>query len=485
MGSESKVLVKKNTVYQAIRTIATVIFPLIVFPYVNRVLTPKNVGKISFCKSIISYFTLIATLGINTYAIRECSKAKDSKKQLEKVASQIFSINICTTFIAYIALSVCIFTIPKLNTNWGLLLILSASIFLSTFGADWLNTAMEDFKYLTIRSIIFQVISLIGLLLLVHKPEDYLVYAIISVISSSGAYLVNVIYRRKFCAIRFTIEMQWKQHFPGIILLFAMLLAQTIYTNIDTTMIGLMMNDIDVGFYSVSIKIYRLVQQVIAALLWVVLPSLTRSYSSKDYTEINKTLKYVISYYAVIGIPCCVGIFFAAPEIIYIIGGSEYLAATGSLMILSFSLLFTLAGEMFIGNIILLPSGRESYFLKSCIITTIADIVGNYFLIPIWGINGAAFATTLAGILNLLILSIAVEKDIQFEGVINVFRSPIIGSLFIPIVIFICRKTIDNILFRSFVSIVLCVVLYLIVITAMRNELVIDIIRSIKAKIKK
>ena len=267
MGSESKVLVKKNTVYQAIRTIATVIFPLIVFPYVNRVLTPKNVGKISFCKSIISYFTLIATLGINTYAIRECSKAKDSKKQLEKVASQIFSINICTTFIAYIALSVCIFTIPKLNTNWGLLLILSASIFLSTFGADWLNTAMEDFKYLTIRSIIFQAISLIGLLLLVHKPEDYLVYAIISVISSSGAYLVNVIYRRKFCAIRFTIEMQWKQHFPGIILLFAMLLAQTIYTNIDTTMIGLMMNDIDVGFYSVSIKIYRLVQQVIAALL--------------------------------------------------------------------------------------------------------------------------------------------------------------------------------------------------------------------------
>ena len=215
------------------------------------------------------------------------------------------------------------------------------------------------------------------------------------------------------------------------------------------------------------------------------MPSLTRSYSSKDYTEINKTLKYVISYYAVIGIPYCVGIFFAAPEIIYIIGGSEYLAATGSLMILSFSLLFTLAGEMFIGNIILLPSGRESYFLKSCIITTIADIVGNYFLIPIWGINGAAFATTLAGILNLLILSIAVEKDIQFEGVINVFRSPIIGSLFIPIVIFICRKTIDHILFRSFVSIVLCVVLYLIVITAMRNELVIDIIRSIKAKIKK
>ena len=90
----NKEQIGKNTIYSVIKQISTIIFPLITFPYISRVLLVDNVGKINFGESVISYVSLIASLGISTYAVRECSKVKESKKELSDIASQILSINL-------------------------------------------------------------------------------------------------------------------------------------------------------------------------------------------------------------------------------------------------------------------------------------------------------------------------------------------------------------------------------------------------------
>ena len=64
---------------------STVIFPFITFPYVSRVLGAAGNGKIAFTSSIISYFTLMACLGIPTYGIRACARYRDNKQKLNKV----------------------------------------------------------------------------------------------------------------------------------------------------------------------------------------------------------------------------------------------------------------------------------------------------------------------------------------------------------------------------------------------------------------
>lgn len=71
-----KSTVQKNTLFNVVKTFSSILYPLITFPYVSRILMPENVGKVNFGNSIVSYFSLIATLGISTYATRECSKAK-------------------------------------------------------------------------------------------------------------------------------------------------------------------------------------------------------------------------------------------------------------------------------------------------------------------------------------------------------------------------------------------------------------------------
>ena len=153
--------VQKNTVYNTIKTISSIIYPLITFPYISRVLGAENVGKVNFSSSFVSYFSLITTLGITSYAIRECSLVKNDKKELEKTSSQIYSINVCMAAVAYLVLVLSILLVPKLSGYRTLILIQSLGIILTVIGTDWLNTAMEDFRYITIRTAVFQLIALI------------------------------------------------------------------------------------------------------------------------------------------------------------------------------------------------------------------------------------------------------------------------------------------------------------------------------------
>ena len=136
----------------------------------------ENVGKINFGTSFISYFLLIATLGINVYAIKECSKKSDDRNELSKIASQIYSLNILTTAVAYIALFIALIFYKKIESYRLLIVIQSFTILFTTLGADWLNTAMEDFKYITIRTVSFQLLSLLLLFTFVHSDTDSKLY---------------------------------------------------------------------------------------------------------------------------------------------------------------------------------------------------------------------------------------------------------------------------------------------------------------------
>lgn len=288
--------VKKNTIFNSAKTVFGIIYPLITFPYISRVLMAENVGKVNFGNSIVSYFSLIASLGVSTYAIRECSKVRDSQDELSNTASQIFSINIISTLISYFALAVTLFIARPLDNYRELICIQSATILFTTLGADWINSAMEDFKYIAIRTIGMQLVSLALMFLFVKKPEDYIKYAVISVVASSGANIINILYRRKFCKMRLTIHMNLRKHLPHIMLMFSMILSQTIYTNSDTTILGLFRGDFEVGLYSTSVKIYHLINTMIASVAWVVMPQLSSGFAKKDYFEVNKLLKYSMNF---------------------------------------------------------------------------------------------------------------------------------------------------------------------------------------------
>lgn len=476
--------IRKNTIINCIKTIFGIIFPLISFPYVSRVLMAENLGKISFSGSVVNYFSLIASLGISTYAIRECSKVRNNQYELEKTASQILSINLFSTIISYLLLFLTLFVACPLDNYKFLICLQSVSILFATIGADWINSAMEDFSYIAIRTVLTQLLSLIMMFVFVKEPGDYLKYVLICILSSSGANLINIFYRRRYCKMHITLHMDLKKHLPPILLMFSMILSQTVYTNSDTLILGFVKGDYEVGLYSAAVRVYSLVNSVIASIAWVVMPQLSSAFSQKSYEDINSILKYSLNFILVLGIPCIVGINSLALPIIDVLAGSEFHGAVIALHIFSITLAFSLIGG-WVGNMTMLPAGREKITLFTCCISAIVNFILNLILIPLFGLNAAAFTTAVAEFIGACILFRNIDRNIRITDLFEMLKAPIIGSLSIIIISFITRMCIHSNILVCVVTIVASVISYLSILIAMKNEFIIGYLKPIYNKIKR
>lgn len=475
--------VNKNIIFNMIKSLLGIIYPMITFPYISRVLMAENVGRINFGNSVISYFSLFASLGVTTYAVRECSKYRDNRKKLGEVASQIFSINILSTIIAYAALAVTLIIARNLDSYRTLICIQSATILFTTVGADWMNTAMEDFKFIAIRTMAMQVVSLLLMFLFVKKPEDYLLYALISVIASSGANIINIFYRRKYCRTRLTIHMDLRKHLPPVMMLFSLVLSQTIYTNSDTTILGLIRGDFEVGLYSTSVKMYNIVNTVVASVAWVVMPQLSEKFAKKNYAEINRLLKHSLNFIIVIGLPCIVGLNVITKEVICLLAGKEYLGAVTSLRILTIALACSYIGG-WIGNMIMLPSGREKVALKASIISALVNVVLNLVFIPIWGLNAAAATTAAAEFVSLLICVRFIEKEIKIDKLGELLKAPVAGCTVIVVIGFMMKYFIHSEYLVAIVTPVFSVAIYVFILVTMKNEFFLGFVKPVVEKLK-
>ena len=478
--------IKKNTFYNVIKTFSSIVFPLITFPYTSRVLHAENVGKVNFGSSIISYISLIASLGIATYATRECSKVKNDKEKLGNIASQIISINIFSTILAYVILTILLVFWKALDGYKVLIIIQSLSILFTTLGADWLNTAMEDFKYITLRTFLFQILSIAAMFAFVHTPEHYLIYAAISVVSSSGANIANMIYRRRYCKTRFTLNIEWKRHLKPILTLFALYLSQIIYVNVDTTMLGVIKGDYEVGLYSTAVKIYSIVNMCVASIAQVVLSELSFQYSQKkrDYSKINHLLKYSAQFIFTLGFPCVVGLNLLAPEIIEIISGKEYLGAVPALHILTISLLFSCLGG-FVGNIILTPQGKDNINLRNCIVSAVLNLILNFIFIPKWGLYAAAATTAASEFVGFCLALPHVEKEVNIGSKLKLLGGPLLGCAFMTFVAFLLKQFVLGLVARTLIIFLSCAAIYFIVLLVCKNEMVMSLGKMFKNKIIK
>lgn len=460
---------------------STILFPLITLPYVNRVLLPDNVGKVDYAKSFVNYYSFIATLGIFTYAIRECAKVKDDKKKLGDIASQLFSINIITTFLAYGLLIITLIITTKFDDYKALILIHSTTLCFNTLGADWLNSAMEDYKYITIRTVSFQVVALILMFVLVHQSSDYTIYAIIISISANGAGIANIRYRRRYCNVRFTLSIDWKKHLMPILYLFVMTLSQVVFNNVDITMLGMIKGDYEVGLYSTAHKITGMISSVVSSVGVVVLPRLSYFFSRGENEKANDLLRKLLGLNIGLGLPCFTGVIMLSNEISWLVGGNEFIDAAPVMRILIFGFVFSLLGGSFLGNAVLIATNKEKYYMIVCCLTAGINVIVNAILIPVLGANGAAIATALSGLIILILLLFKVDKRVKINDYKTIFSGPIVGCLGIVLCCWLV-SFISNIYFRTVLSVGTSILTYFIIQILMRNKYVLEFINPILNK---
>lgn len=476
--------VKKNAIYNVIRVLMTIVFPLITFPYATRILGADNIGKVQFSASVVSYFSLIAALGIGTYGMREGAAVRKDREKFSKLASEIFTINLITTVLSYVLLFVTVCISDKLQEYNALIAIQGITIIMNTIGVEWIYSAFEDYFYITVRSIATQAIGLALLFLFVRREGDYYIYAAITVFTSVGSYIVNYFRAKKYCDLRITLRPRIKKHLVPMLVLFASALAIQIYVNSDIVMLGFMTDDNEVGVYSVAVKIYTIAKSVINALVVVAIPRLVSHYAQKQMDQYRTLCGNILKYCLALLIPFGVGLFLLSEEAILIISGEGYIAAAPSLRILSVALLFAVLSNFF-GNAILVATRKEKAFLKITIIGGLVNVLLNFVFIPIFGQIGAAITTLVAELIVSALCILVARKTYEPDKMVakTIIQSVVASAGLVCVYILIMQLDLV-IMLRVVVVVILSVVTYFSLMLVQKNEIARDLISKMKARLK-
>lgn len=475
-----------NGLLNGIRSVLNLLFPLITFPYVARVLSVDGLGIYNFSNTYVGYFVLIAGLGISTYAVREGAKYRDNREKISKFVSEVITINIISTILAYILLLISLVLFKALYKYAICILVFSVQIAFTTIGVEWVFIIYEDYAYITIRSILVKIVSIVLLFVFVKNRNDYLWYAGITVFASVGSNVFNFFYVKKLCEIKPTFNFNWKYHLKPILVIFATTIAVNIYLSSDTTILGFMKSDYDVGIYGTTVKIYNIVASLLGSMVAVTVPRLSMLLGKNKIEEYRKVFSEVVNILTAFVIPGTVGLIMLSKEIVLLIAGNKYLPAVSSLRIIGLAIIFSNFSFIF-SNCALIPAKREILALKNTLITAVLNILLNILLIPAYSYAGTSFSTVIAEfmtmILNYWSARDLIKNSIFSNSVKHNLCTTVIGSTTIIIVCWLCTYFLQSLIIKILVAVILSSISYFCVLIVLRNSLAIQYLQSLKRRL--
>lgn len=474
--------IKINFVMNSILTMSSFIFPLITFPYVSRILLPSGIGKVSLATSVITYFTMFAQLGIPTYGIRACAKVRDNRKELIKVSQELLIISIIMSAISYMILFILLFSVSKFRCEKELYVILSFTILLTAIGMEWLYKALEQYTYITMRSVIFKFIALIAMFFLVHKQTDYVVYGGITIFAASASNILNLFNAYKYINLKPVGNYNFKRHIKPVLIFFAMSCATTIYTNLDTVMLGFMTTDADVGYYNAAVKIKVILVSVVTSLGTVLLPRASYYIQMGELKEFRRITRKALNFVFLMAMPLMLYFIYFAKEGIFFLSGDNYVGAIIPMQVIMPTLLL-IGITNILGIQILVPTGREKIVLYSEIVGAIVDVIINALLIPVYASTGAAIGTLIAEF-AVFFVQIYILRDEILDAFRYIPYVKIIIALLFGSIISLGVKMLNvGCFFSLIISSILFFGSYGVVLLILKEELIFEIFNLIKAKI--
>ncbi|EOL42980.1 hypothetical protein RV11_GL003201 [Enterococcus phoeniculicola] len=405
----------------------SILFPIITYPYITRILSTEGLGKFEFSRTIINYFILVINIGLGQYAIREGSILRKDHLKMQKFSNEMFSIYLWFTLISYFVLFSLLIFIPAFQGYEKLILIFSIQIVATTFAVEWVFSIYEDFTFLTLKAIAVQICAIILMFLLVKTTKDYTVYAWITTLSFSLAVLFNFQYAKKYITLHYTKKMNFRKHWNPILYLSANSIASTIYLSADIILLGFLAGDHYVGIYSISVKIYSIVKSLADGVIYAVSPRLTFYKSNNKTKEYEKTLNDLFWLLLTFLVPIEIGILFFSKTIIYLIAGNQFINSVSSLIFLTVGMIPSIFFSFLLFTV-LLVNKKEKTILRATLYTAILNILGNFIIVPLRKTDGSAIATVISEFFIACIAFYYSRHLFKIEFRLKTFLSILIGG---------------------------------------------------------
>lgn len=469
----------KNSVFNAFYTILNLLFPLITSVYVARVLLPEGVGKVAYTQSIVSYFVVLASLGLPNYGLREIARVRGKVEEKNKLFTELLIVNFISTVIALFAYGVLVLSVPSFKKQIQLFIACGFLIFFNFFNIDWFYQGEEEYIFIVCRSIIIKVFSLIAIFLFVRQQSDYVIYAWISSIALGGNYILNIIHSRKFVQLTFK-NVNIRPHIKPILIMAAGVILSSIYGKVDTTMLGIISGDRDTGLYTNALKIIDMIITTSTAITAVFMPRLSYYYvnNRKEFTKLVKNGNKILSF---LTFPLAIGLFVVAPNVVKILFGAEFIESATIIRVLSIMIIIKGFGNLLCFQLVMC-TGNEKERIPATFFGSLSNVVMNAAFIPLFAGVGAAIASVVSeAIVNgYQLIKIKKVIDIQFEK--KILIKCVISSIIMGIVCYFIGKIKIETLISTAITVLIGIVTYIIMNIILKNEIFYEVLKIVKKK---
>lgn len=321
----------KNFIYKFNLNFFRILFPILILPYIYRVLGPEGMGEIGFSEALVGYFVAFATFGIPIYGLREVSINRGNQDKVNRIFTNLFSLSLISSFLIFFLFLGIIFLKNEFREERLLLLVYSFKIISLIFFVEWINEAYENYRFISLKTIILRVISLVLMFIVIKNPKDIYIYAFINIGYDFFNNIVSFIYVKK--SVKFKPrEIDILKLLKPLFVIFLMINANIFYFQMDKILLGVYSSKESVAYYTLAEKITFIILGILTTINQVTIPRLSFYYEN-NREEFYQLLKKIYKSLMLLIIPSSFGLFLVSKEIIYFFGGTEYLQASQALKI--------------------------------------------------------------------------------------------------------------------------------------------------------
>lgn len=470
----------KNSIYNIIYTVANILFPFATSIYVSRILLPAGVGKVASAQNIASYFVTLAALGLPSYGVREFAKIRDSEAEKNKLFTELLLLNIVSTTLAVIGFFVLVFANAGFHGEWALYGVCGLAIVFNYLNIDWMYNGLEEYGYITGRSLAMKGISLLALFLFVKTRQDYVVYALISSLATGGNYVFNVIHSRKFVKICFS-GIELKKHLKPVLLIACIIFLSSVYEKIDVTMLNVMATDESVGYYSYAQKTTTIVRTMTCAITAAFLPRLSYYYEN-NRDEFYRLVDKGSQVLCLINLPLVAGLALVASQAVEFLYGEAFAPAAWTIRLMCPLILIKGFGDLFCYQLVY-STKSEKIILPAAASASVINVIMNASLIPILLQNGAVIASVISELVTNAIQFIYMKKKVHFDINWKAFATGLLSTAIMSVcVLGLMELKLPNTI-GLFVEVGCGALVYVGINLMMKNALMFEMIQKVRTKL--
>lgn len=475
-----KKTMSKNIMLNVTYTLLNGLFPMIASMYIARILLKDDVGRVAYAQNIVSYFITFAALGLPKYGIREISRFVTDREKQDRTFSELFFINLISTVIFSLGYFLMVFNIPSFHRQFWLYFAVALPLLANGLNLDWYYIGNENYTYITGCNIVVKILCLGAMLFFVRDASDCIIYAVIYSLSTAGYYVL--IAAKIFKSVRISFRgISPKRHLMPVFILLCSVVANDLYTKVDTTMLGIWGTDADVAVYTNAVHITRALCMLTSAISTTALPRLSLYHVEKKKNEFGNLVSHTYEIVLLVVAPCLIGLILVPEMIVTLLFGTPYLPAAGVLRILA-PLVLIISSCCICGQMVLLATNGEKYQLFAMLAGAIINIVLNAVMIPHYGMYGAAIASVISEFLVLLLYLYHAKKSYTLRFEKNFLLSLIVSCICVCAAIVLIKTILGNSTFCLLICCLTGFAIYVSVLLVTGNPVLRKLVRGLKKK---